>query len=619
METPIAKQPHMSYTYGPTLPIGSIRVLGLLPGQPEDPISCTLQTKTLDEADCTYDAISYCWGSEPEIINISCDGHSMLITPNLFDALQHFREPKNIRFLWADALCINQRNQIEKGHQVKRMASVYEKARQVMAWIGRDDGHLAEDCFALIRETVAYLDGVYISSQHRYFPPLEPASCPISTDQKRWHGVRALLAKDWFQRAWVVQEAGLGKSCVLNWGPHSILFVDVVELMYYIEWRVDLGPFTGDLGKIPAKILDSFSYIQSGFNNPQSWRTSRPVLSWRLTRYTSELFMNVILASRKLNASDRRDHVYAFLGSPMAYHQDGDLIVEPDYNNDKPPEDVFVEVAIALLAIKKEAPWVLLYVDHKSEDDLQAVCWPSWCPRWDPGPHGLLSENVYWYRAGGELNLYLEVDEGTRHLRLDGCIFDQVNWASELIQGDNFGFNPALWTSRCSRSTHIDDLWAALIEVAGRSDEDFYDSFLLCLVRALPFSQGLSNIDMDKVRANFRAYQNRFRSLGAPDLPNPPHEEGNIWGVLLGLLNIDNKRLILTKAGRLGMAPSLSSPNDVCCIVFGVANPLILRPSTSSPGSYNLVGGAYINDVMNGEVLEKFDAGDLKTETITLI
>ncbi|KAH8702834.1 heterokaryon incompatibility protein-domain-containing protein [Phaeosphaeriaceae sp. PMI808] len=617
----LARWLHLGYVYGPALPIGSIRVLRLLPGKIGDPISCVLRTKALEEAEETYDAISYCWGSESRPRTICCNGCSISITPNLFDALQHFRHPIDIRDLWVDAICINQQDQVEKGHQVRKMDKVYEKARQVIAWIGRDDDGLAEDCFALIRDTVSFLDQAYISSGQKYFPPLETTSCPISVDQRRWDGVRELLNKDWFLRVWVVQEAGLGKTCFLNWGPHCLSFVDLVELMYFVEWRSDLGPFTGNLGTTPARILDSFNYIQSGFDNPQSWRTSRPVLSWRLSQYTSELFMNVILGSRKLKASDRRDHVYAFLGSPMARRQDGELIVEPNYGKNKHPEDVFVEFAIALLRNRKEAPWVLLFVDHKSEDDLKAAHLPSWAPCWDPSPYSVLAEVAYWYRAGGDSILFHpEVHETSRQLKLDSYFFDHIEWVSAPISGDSLGFDPARWTVQPSGDDYLDELWSELVTIAGCNDQSFFDSFLYCLVRGFPFTRGPSSTDVYKLRADFRAYRSRLLSLkGTNVLPSHVQKNGNAWRIASEVINLDNKRLIFTKARRLGIAPSLSHPGDRCCIVPGLANPLILRPSSSTSGSYNLVGGSYINDIMNGELLREDEIGGLKTEAITLV
>ena len=320
------------YVYGPILPIGSIRVLGLLPGKRDDAIECVLHTRTLDEVEGIYDALSYCWASELQLMSICCGGGYISVTGNLFDALQNFRHPSDTRYLWVDAICINQENPHEKGDQVKRMGKVFEKAKQVIAWIGRDDDKQAADCFALIHDTVSFLDEVYISSGQKYFPPLGLNNCPISADQQRWDGVRELLGKDWFLRAWVVQEAGIGKACVLNWGHHTIPLIDVVELMYFVEWRTDVVQFTGNVGSRSATITDCFIYIQSGFETPHSWREGRPVLSWRLNHYTCHLFSKVILCSQKLKASDSRDYVYAFLGSPMARRQDGGTIVDPDYN-----------------------------------------------------------------------------------------------------------------------------------------------------------------------------------------------------------------------------------------------------------------------------------------------
>jgi len=77
-----------------------------------------------------------------------------------------------------------------------------------------------------------------------------------------------------------VQEAGLAKDCLFNWGPAVLPLVDAMEFVYFYGWRIDFRPFVGDIGKsITLKIFDSYAYVQSGFNNTRTWRTSRPVLS----------------------------------------------------------------------------------------------------------------------------------------------------------------------------------------------------------------------------------------------------------------------------------------------------------------------------------------------------
>ncbi|KAK7997061.1 hypothetical protein PG989_005101 [Apiospora arundinis] len=57
-------------------------------------------------------------------------------TTNLVRALKHLRRKKGIRTLWIDALCINQRDLVEKQVQIRRMGWVYANASSVVVWLG---------------------------------------------------------------------------------------------------------------------------------------------------------------------------------------------------------------------------------------------------------------------------------------------------------------------------------------------------------------------------------------------------------------------------------------------------------------------------------------------------
>jgi Heterokaryon incompatibility protein (HET) len=52
-------------------------------------------------------------------------------------ALRALRALK-VAVLWIDALCINQKDPIERGLQVMRMGLIYLNASKVLAWIGDD-------------------------------------------------------------------------------------------------------------------------------------------------------------------------------------------------------------------------------------------------------------------------------------------------------------------------------------------------------------------------------------------------------------------------------------------------------------------------------------------------
>jgi hypothetical protein len=79
---------------------------------------------------------------------------------------------------------------------------------------------------------------------------------------------------------------------------------------------------------------------------------------------TQYFFLGVLDTARTLQASDKRDFVYAFLGLPAAQGADGRPLVKPDYTTSKTANEVFVDVACALLRHEREALHALGFVQH---------------------------------------------------------------------------------------------------------------------------------------------------------------------------------------------------------------------------------------------------------------
>ena len=68
-----------------------------------------------------------------------------------------------------------------------------------------------------------------------------------------------------------------------------------------------------------------------------------------------------------------------------------------------------------------------------------------------------------------------------------------------------------------------------------------------------------------------------------------------------------NRRLINTKAGRLGLAPPTVRKGDLVCIIFGCSVPVLLRRCEDAGGReeyFQLIGECYIRGIMEGEALE---------------
>lgn len=67
---------------------------------------------------------------------------------------QTFRHESEPITLWADAICINQRDDVEKSLQVAQMGRVYSAAESVIVWLGEeeDDCHLVAKLLTAVRE-----------------------------------------------------------------------------------------------------------------------------------------------------------------------------------------------------------------------------------------------------------------------------------------------------------------------------------------------------------------------------------------------------------------------------------------------------------------------------------
>ncbi|KAE9362606.1 HET-domain-containing protein [Stipitochalara longipes BDJ] len=94
-------------------------------------IACQLHHFELAHAP-EYEALSYCWGDASITQEILVDGDPFLATTNLYAALKQIAERAKSKFLWIDAICINQSSIEEKNYQVPLMNALYSQAQRVL-------------------------------------------------------------------------------------------------------------------------------------------------------------------------------------------------------------------------------------------------------------------------------------------------------------------------------------------------------------------------------------------------------------------------------------------------------------------------------------------------------
>ncbi|KAN0108639.1 Heterokaryon incompatibility protein (HET) domain containing protein [Hyaloscypha variabilis] len=214
----------------------STRLLNLSCGSPENPeIECSLIVVNIESTESgrglirkEYEALSWCWGTAKptSYINIRSNGriYSKRVQPDLLAALKALRHPQQDRYLWIDAICVDQANVREKNLQLEMNPLIYDQAKSVCVWLG--EGDVASSmAIKFIQEEVLQLQN---------FDEL----CDSRDAGKKWSALLDFMQRPWFSRRWVVHEIALARSAILYCGEDMITWKDfaiAVELLLEVE------------------------------------------------------------------------------------------------------------------------------------------------------------------------------------------------------------------------------------------------------------------------------------------------------------------------------------------------------------------------------------------------
>ncbi|KAG5804920.1 hypothetical protein H9Q74_010998 [Fusarium xylarioides] len=375
-----------------------IRVIEILSTKPR--IVCNLTTVSLDQ-DPEFSAISYLWGDKGKSEAIVVNGIERFITPSLANALEYVpyhwknafpeRQSKSCR-IWADALCINQNEQLEKSHQVELMKFIYPAAEIVFSCL--DIGALQSDvriafktCEALAksaleRDLVRPAYNVYPNIEEKNAQDLEwllqhpflDGRCPINSQEftDAEQAVARTFRLKYWKRAWIFQELVLSKRVVVI---HQLEFIDLKTLLDAQSCTQLLKEMAESKSKQAGRgfwlLWHSFSKIREvewaracvhgGKNVGESiLRDMRSLLPLLYGRY---------------GAKDPKDHVYALLGVIP-------LKIEPDYTDRMPVASVYVAACAEILKWHHvQQGWPLCFLSgaglvHRSHEQNYKL--PSW-------------------------------------------------------------------------------------------------------------------------------------------------------------------------------------------------------------------------------------------------
>ncbi|KAF5871539.1 putative ankyrin and het domain-containing protein [Botrytis fragariae] len=435
--------------------IQEIRVLRILPGKTgflDEILACTFEYVSLADKP-TFAALSYTWGdvfydegySTGDTIPDECsaglpsariaiDGLPTKVGRNLLDALKYFRSEAAVKTtqrtsppkpcftpetrLWADALCINQEDLIERNQQVSIMHQIYKHASRILVWpsIPHCEGQ---------RELAAIIDSFGNDHWNTTQSLLRSHNTKLITIlqnpqfDKCWEALEKIHKSTYWNRLWIVQEVLSNSETWVYVGEELIPLLPLLAISLALQYLDNseietLPPYTTyviESVRIPANLplLDG----KLNFSDP----TARPM----------EL-LDILQTFRRFECRDPRDKVYGLAGLSNTYHQKLTI----DYS--KSVAEIYKDVARLIIETTHRLEIICADENTKchcpsgSHEDLSSL--PTWVPNWScirdgtglrPGLlRGRTADHLFQWNASGNMLINAQISEDGNMLNCRG-------------------------------------------------------------------------------------------------------------------------------------------------------------------------------------------------------
>ncbi|MCJ1282213.1 hypothetical protein MMC26_001536 [Xylographa opegraphella] len=586
----------------------------------------------------SFRAISYAWGPLDDIVSLQIGRRRFLnTTRNLAEGLRNFHSmPGKVQYLWADQLCIDQGNLVERGIQVSMMNEIYSEAAKCVAWLGAEDGDtlLAFETIRRVRATGWNLNPLPVApvAQRLVRSRTWTAEAELklwSVEDRLWHALRTLFDREWFSRLWILQEVVIPRVVYFKCGRYTCSQNDLYIATFYLQqMRPSIAnSCSGDrLGRATMDVSPS---------GIQSCNVVHRLRCVKRSAIPSQLFSTLLVESRaKYGCSDAHDRVYALLGLAALVEA---IEVPIDYR-----ESVASTYTRATKAIIDKYRSLRIFGALGFKGTSQVANLPSWVPDWSLSVQSdpVLAVSSYdamtfQFAPGRNFNASLfhphkpRLNTNAKQLVTTGRIVDR-------IQGDVHRFSdvqnlipegsPLLSLEaillRILPLFARDCQWGAPENRSGRRDgsQDAAGMLVVQTLTAL-YCHGdgaeenlLAMEKRNSLRAAAREMLDAFAfSVARGDKTQERPLELQNWLIRLAEMSqpcIGRKLVELAKY-RLGLCPRDGQLGDVVCILHGSRVPVLLRPRGDC---YEVVGQCYVHGIMEGEAVDwEEDEADLFT------
>ncbi|SCV50382.1 uncharacterized protein FFB14_11403 [Fusarium fujikuroi] len=576
-----------------------------------------------------YTALSYVWGDQQNPHEIFIDGKPFHVGENLYTALLRLRQQISIlgigattpedfedetldvikqhlisesRFLWVDAICINQNDIAEREAQVKLMARIYQKADHVHGDLGRkemtggfellhlmqkiieagercqsqlppsremyqEEGQTNSDArdnimSALESEYGKYQAGNTGNIREVRLPSpstkvLEDNGIPREDDEV-WTHWRQFLNSTYFQRLWIVQEASLASSITLWYSDVGIELERVGQCLRYLrKYSTNSALYS----------LTKDDYSSSMGTSPSVWAViglieQRGQIRGEDGHLTKEVpLVHMLDLARRKQATNLRDKIFGLLGMAA----DGsDFLHLVTYS--KSVEDVYQDFAKFFIE-RGQGISMLYQVDSRVSKTLDI---PSWVPDWSRDrDESSMHDEIPALSSGFDEQKALEMRSSGSELAVTGHILETIKCLSTPMSSN------LTWGTFSEVATLLWEGGNLLMKqnVKGEQAVEIMLHTLSCgSLSAKPAAE------VESLRQGFAAVfgHGTFLINGgdyneSPWLPHMRHF------LVRGMALAPGRRWCITEQGKFGLVPGGTRTGDRVAIFGSYSLPFILR------------------------------------------
>jgi hypothetical protein len=559
------------------------------------------------------------------------------------------------------------------------MRLVYKHANRAIVWLGPLDA-VNQMALERAQELCAYQDmlaeATGIAKGQALSPEVEELVMEAMTSDGEQQSLQSLLSLfegQYFRRVWCIQEVVVSRAAIAKSGDFEMDFFDLLSLVKLVLTKQLMEQNTGPI--IPQNTLQFWAVVHKERDNSQkpgrldvqnSLGKIRNVLTsirdFQSTDPRDRIFavlgitdegQQPILAHGTLNDSAGPNMairgVARFANWLNSMGPDIDVTrpqaLKPDYS--KPTMEVYRDFTRYMIRVSPRVLNILSHVQRTSSLDFED--YPSWVPRFDtPRSVSFFPAGFYWagLPKSGRYRYYAVMHDNSLHftvaqpniLQLDGFIFDTVIAVTDPVSCRLLDVIPVqqLWGQLFDNVSLFPRPNLQYTDGSDRLDVAFFLTICACAIGGiLGAEEYLSELGNNRfnaiqqltaiMRASLLCWLCQVRGLQESQYPDvdPAGLVDNVqtdpsaqayqraaWSMSV------NRRLYRTRAGFLGLGPTIVEPGDVIVVLYGGHVPFVLRPA----GQYwKFVGETYLHhaDLMDGTVSHRVREGNGNHQPMT--